>query len=258
MPLFKKWNYFPFRMFSILFLMGIWWIVSLFLSEKFLPGPLLVFRSVVDIFISGEFFKEMAKTFARVLIGFSFALFISVLVGVAMGIWKNIEKLFEPEILIGLTIPALCWTAISMMLFGLGEGAAVFSIVVLVSPMLVVNVLAGMKALDWELVEMARSFHASRRLIIAEVALPQLVPYILAGTRYGLGLAWKIVVIAEMMGLSNGIGYKISFWYGVFSMKEVLAWTLSFSSMMFIIEYGILGQLEKRLTRWRVHTIMRI
>lgn len=211
---------------------------------------------MVTIVADGDFLYHMSKTMIRVLIGFACSMILSLVAGVCMGIWKNVEQFMEPGVLIGLTIPALCWAAISVMLFGLSEITAVFTIVVLVTPMITVNILAGMKALDRDLTEMARAFGAGRKLIIREIVVPQLLPYLVAGMRFGLALSWKVVVIAEMMGLSNGIGYQISYSFGVFSMRDVLAWTLSFTGIMFVIEYGIIGRLEKRWSRWRVRAAL--
>lgn len=244
----------PWRAASFVALIAVWWILSITISGHFLPGPLLVGRSIVEIVTSGEFLHQMSLTVARVGLGFILAMLLSLALGISMGIWRVVEKSLEVQILVGLTIPALCWSAISVMLFGLGEMPAIFCVVVIVTPTITVNILAGMKALDQQLVEMAKVFRANRMLILREVIFPQLLPYVLAGSRYGLSLAWKVVVIAEMMGLSSGIGYQISYWYGMFSITKVFAWTLGFSAVMFVIEYGIIRPVESRCTRWRVRS----
>ena len=242
----------PWRTASVVALVAIWWLFSFVVPGHLLPGPAVVGRSVVEIVGSGEFLHHMAFTVARVGVGFVLAMLLSLSLGISMGIWRVAEKFLEAQILIGLTIPALCWSAIAVMLFGLGEAPAVFCVVVIVTPMITVNILAGMKALDRQLVEMAKVFRADRTLILQEVVFPQLLPYVLAGSRYGLGLAWKVVVIAEMMGLSSGVGYQISYWYGMFSLTKVFAWTLAFSAVMFVIEYAVIRPLESRWTRWQV------
>jgi len=236
---------------SILTVIFIWWIVSLFYRPEFLPSPFSVFQTVVKLFATGKFFFHMYKTLIRILIGFTLAMVLSTFLGVVMGISKYVEKFFEAEVLIGLTIPALCWAAISIMWFGLKDASAIFAIIALITPMITVNILQGMKALDKDVIEMGKAFKSNKKMIIQHIVLPQLVPYFFASIRFGLGLAWKVVVIAEMMGLSNGIGYMISFWFGLFSMKDVLAWTISFTLVMFVIEYGIIRSFEKRFTRWR-------
>ena len=240
---------------SILAVIFLWWIISLFYRPEFLPSPILVFQAVVKLFATGKFFFHMYKTVIRIVIGFTLAMVISTILGVIMGISKHVEKFFEAIVLIGLTIPALCWAAISIMWFGLKDASAIFAITALITPMITVNILQGMKALDKDVIEMGKVFKANKKMIVQHIVLPQLVPYFFASIRFGLGLAWKVVVIAEMMGLSNGIGYMISFWFGLFSMKDVLAWTISFTLVMFVIEYGIVRNFEKRLTHWRPVTV---
>jgi len=88
-------------------------------------------------------------------------------------------------------------------------------------------------------------------MMIRDVVIPQLVPYLLAATRFGLSLAWKVTVIAELLGLSNGIGYMIHYSFGVFSMVDVFAWTIAFTLVMVAFEYGLLKPLETRVTSWR-------
>lgn len=234
--------------FSIVFF---WWFLSLFFRSEFFPGPILVFKEALAILLSGQFFNHMYYTLFRIIWGFGLAMIVSLALGIAMGRSKYVEKFFEAEVLVGLTIPALAWSVISIMWFGLTDTSAIFAIVVLITPVITLNIVQGVKNIDKSLIEMANAFNANTSLIIKTIIIPQLLPYLFAATRFGLGLAWKTVVITEMLGLSNGIGYMIAFWFGMFSMKDVLAWTLSFTVVMLIFEYGLLGRLEKSLTRWR-------
>ena len=111
--------------------------------------------------------------------------------------------------------------------------------------------LGGVKSLDKELMDMSHVFHFTKWMKITQVILPQLVPNIFAATRYGLGLAWKVVVVVEMFGTSNGVGYQVMKSYQVFNMEGVIAWTLTFVVAMIVIEYGIINLAERRLTAWR-------
>lgn len=236
---------------SLITLILVWWALSLFFRPEFFPSPIMVFEDAWSIFVCGQFLSHMYYTLIRITAGFLLAMLISLIIGIAMGSSKYVEKFFEAEILVGLTIPALAWAVISIMWFGLKDFAAIFAITVLITPVITLNVVQGMKNLDKSLIDMAKTFEANRTLVIRSVIIPQLLPYLFAATRFGLGLAWKTVVIAEMLGLSNGIGYMIAFWFGMFSMKDVLAWTLSFTLVMLVFEYGLLGRLEKWATQWR-------
>jgi len=135
--------------------------------------------------------------------------------------------------------------------FGIRDAAAIFAIVIITAPIITLNIWEGTKALDAELSEMARAFRARPWLRLRHIVLPQLVPYLLASTRFGFALAWKVVVLSELLGLSNGIGFMINQAFGLFRMEGVLAWTLAFTLVMICIEFGIVKLVERRVTRWR-------
>lgn len=228
-----------------------WQLIAAFFPPSLLPGPVAVLGRVWTILVSGQFAFHMVHTLLRVGIGFLCAFVVSLGLGILMGVSRTAETFFEIEILIGLTVPSLAWAVVALMWFGISEVAPIFTIFVIILPLITVNMWQGTKALDAELIEMARAFRVRRAQVIREVVVPQLVPYLLAATRFGLSLAWKVAVIAEMLGISNGIGYMIHYAFGIFSMEEVLAWTLSFTLVMMALEYGLLNPFEARITRWR-------
>jgi NitT/TauT family transport system permease protein len=229
----------------------IWWPLSLVSTRTFFPGPIIVFSEVWDIVVSGEFIKPMCKTILRILFGFTSSMLISVIVGWLISTGGRTESFLKTYISVGLTVPALAWSIIAVMWLGLNDFAAIFAIIVLTVPMITQNIVQGIKNVDKQLLEMAEIFRINRPVILRSIVLPQLLPYILSASRYGIGLAWKTVVIVEMLGLSDGAGYMIAHSFSSFSMKRVLAWTVLFTLTMLLIEYGILERIENRLTRWR-------
>jgi NitT/TauT family transport system permease protein len=231
---------------SLLTMLVVWHAIARFFPPTLLPGPLPVFERVGGIMVSGQFVVHMAATMLRVAAGFLSAFLVSIGLGILMGVNRTAERFFEPEIVVGLTIPSLAWSVIALMWFGISELAPIFTIFVVLQPVITVNIWQGTKALDHEVVEMARAFRAGRAMVI-----PQLVPYLLAATRFGLSLAWKVTVIAELLGLSTGIGYMIHYSFGIFSMLDVFAWTIAFTLVMLALEYGFLKPLETRVTGWR-------
>lgn len=229
----------------------VWWLLSLFFPPNFFPGPATVLAKVSAILVTGEFIFHMGQTLKRVVVGFSLAFFISLATGILMGSYKTAEELLDLDILVGLTIPGLTWGMITLLWFGISDWAAIAAIVLVVVPVVTVNIWEGTRALDYELFEMGRSFEASRQLLLREIVIPQLVPYVFASVRFGLAMAWKVIVLSEMLGLSNGIGYMVNYSFGLFDMEGVMAWTLCFTLAMIIIEYGFLKVMEDRVTRWR-------
>ena len=235
---------------ALLSVVLLWWVLYL-IFPRLLPGPLSTFREAVRLLSEGTFFFHMFQSIRRVFVGAAVAMLFSIAVGIYMGTVVMGERFFQPLVVVGLTIPGLMWSLIAVMLFGINEIAPYFAVAVTIFPMLVINIWAGVKALDKELIDMSHVFHFSPWMKISQVIIPQLVPNIFAATRYGLGLAWKVVVVVEMFGTSNGVGYQVMKAYQVFNMESVIAWTLTFVAAMIIIEYGIINLIEKRMTAWR-------
>lgn len=238
------------RVAAILVLLLVWQVIS-FGYVAFVPGPAATLRRVADLVASGEFVRQAVPTILRVLAGFALALLGGTAVGILMGARRSLESFFELYVLVGLTVPGLAWAVLALMWFGISEIAPVFAILAVVWPMLAVNMWQGTKALDQDLLEMARAFKIARRRVVRDIVLPQLLPYLLAGSRFGFALGWKVVVLSEVFGLSSGIGYMINRSFSNYSLLNVLAWTISFSLLMGLFEYGALRPLERHLLRWR-------
>jgi NitT/TauT family transport system permease protein len=247
------WRRWPFlvHLASLVAMLAVWQAVASFFPPSLLPGPLPVFRKVWEIAVSGRFAFHMSQTLLRVAAGFLLAFLASIALGIFMGVSRTAERFFESAIVVGLTIPSLAWSVVALMWFGIGERAPIFTIFVILLPLITVNMVQGTKALDQEVIEMAHAFRAPRAMVIREVVIPQLVPYLLGATRFGLSLAWKVTVIAEMLGLSSGIGFMIHYSFGIFSMVDVFAWSIAFTLVMLALEYGILKPVETRITGWR-------
>jgi len=235
---------------AVLSVVAVWWLLYL-IYPRLLPSPVSTVREAMRLVSDGTFFFHMSQSLRRVFVGSIVAMFFSVGVGIYMGTVVVGERFFQPLVVLGLTIPGLMWALIAVMLFGINEWSPYFAVTVTIFPMLVINIWAGVKALDKELIDMSRVFHFTPWMKISQVIIPQLVPNIFAATRYGLGLAWKVVVVVEMFGTSNGVGYQVMKSYQVFNMEGVIAWTLTFVVAMIIIEYGAINFAERRLTAWR-------
>jgi NitT/TauT family transport system permease protein len=239
------------RVASVIALVSIWWLLSLFFPPSLVPKPWDTFAEVGAIVTSGNFFTEMGATLRRVLVGFGLAMIVSIPLGIFMGTLRSLESFFEPPVILGLTVPGLIWAVLAIMFFGLNETSAYAAVAVTIAPMLAISIWQGTKSIDKDLIDMSKVFHASAWSKVVDVILPQLISHILAAIRYGLGLAWKVVVVVEMFGFSNGVGYQVVRGFNVFSMKAVLAWTITFLVVMIVIEFGLIGWLERSVTRWR-------
>ncbi|MBI3076344.1 MAG: ABC transporter permease subunit [Deltaproteobacteria bacterium] len=149
------------------------------------------------------------------------------------------------------SIPSLCWSILGLLWFGLTEAAAVFVIAAIAFPVVVINVHEGVKNVDPALTKMAAVYRVPGRRVVSGLYLPSIFPYILSASRYGLGLSWKIAIIAEMLGMSSGVGFAIHYYYNLLNMEQVLAWTLLFTGVIIFVDQVILKRIEGVVMRWR-------
>ena len=189
-----------------------------------------------DLARDGEIQKHLLITLWRVFAGFLIAEVLGIIIGTAMGLNRALETLADGWVMILLTIPSLAYAIFALLAFGLSETAIIAAIAATTLPYVVVNIWSGVKAVDAGLLDMARAFRVQRWNTLRKVVLPQITPYIFSSSRYGIGIAWKIAVVVELMGASRGVGYMLNFSFGLFSMPHVLAWTAIVVVVMLFIE----------------------
>lgn len=242
---------------SILVLLLLWWVASKLMHDpEVLPGPVPIGRTIAMDFATpgpeGESaFFDFGITLARIFITFSASMFLGTAIGLAMGLSRVFERSLLAVIPLMLTMPTLLMVFLAVMWFGFGEAGGLVAVLAVVTPYIAVNVYEGAKAMDKSLMDMAVTFKARRPLLIRKVYLPQLMPYFFAAFRYGFGITWKIVALAETFGLKFGIGYMFFFWFEQFNMTQVLAWIIMFVVSMLILEHGVFARLESRAFAWR-------
>lgn len=240
-----------YRLASVLLMVCAWQVMSILLSPKYVPGPWSTFVAIVQNAESGALATHFLATMVRMLSSFALSMILGVIIGIVMGISRRGERILDLWVMVGLTVPSLCYVIICFLWLGLNDRAAILAIAWTTFPSITINIWQGVKAIDQRLIDMARAFRASRWRRIRRVVLPQVTPYLMAATRFGLGVVWKVTVLVELLGRSDGIGYMLNYSFQMFNMVEVFAWTLSFTLFMVIIELGILKPLERKLFRWR-------
>jgi NitT/TauT family transport system permease protein len=239
------------RVLSIASLLVAWLILAWIFPPTIVPGPIPVFKAMGQNIMSGQAFYHLYKTLLRVGLGLVLTMVLGVAVGTIMGLSHKGELFLDSWVMVGLTVPAIVYSIVCLLWFGLNEAAAIIAIGTAAFPAVSISIWQGIKAMDMQLVSMGQAFHLSRTAIIRKIIFPQLLPHILASMRYALGICWKICTTVELIGMSSGVGFQLNYWFGLFSMAQVFAWTLLFLFVMFAIEYLIFKPVEQRLTRWR-------
>jgi NitT/TauT family transport system permease protein len=150
-----------------------------------------------------------------------------------------------------LNLPALVIIVLAYIWAGLTETAAVSAVALNKLPIATVTVREGARSLDTALDEMAQVFRMRAWTRIRHVVLPQLAPYLAAAARSGLSLVWKIVLIVELLGRPNGVGFEIGVAFQLFDVTRILAYALAFVAVMLAVETLLVQPLERHIARWR-------
>ena len=244
------------RLSSFAVFIGIWQIAAVLLNSSTLPTPLTVLDRIVQETTSLELPYHLGITLSRVAISFTLAMLIGTIIGIAMGHWHRVDVFLDAWLTIGLNIPALVTIILCYIWIGLtginGDIAAVTAVAINKIPTVIVMVREGARAIEPELLQVARAFRLSSSLTLRKVYLPQLYPYLMAAARNGLSLIWKIVLVVELLGRSNGIGFRFSELFSFFDITGILAYTTVFAAVILLIETLLMRPLDRRIAAWRL------
>lgn len=237
---------------SLAGLMALWSALSLLQDDpRVLPGPWVVGPLIWKTLLSGALLSNIAATLLRVVLAFVLAMAIGLAFGLLMGRSRRADRWLDPWLIVFLNLPALVTIVLAYLWIGLNETAAVLAVAANKIPTVVVMVREGARALDPKLDDMARVFRMGRLARLRHVVAPQLAPYVAAAGRSGIALIWKIVLVVEFLGRSNGVGFQIHLYFQLFDVGMVLAYALSFVAVMLAIEALVFRPWERGVTRWR-------
>jgi len=229
----------------------VWYVAAEIAQSRLLPGPIAVLDYIYQETLHGELLTELGITLWRVAASFIVAMFIGSVIGLAMGQMPAVNRVLDPWLIVLLNLPALVIIILAYVWFGLNEAAAIGAVALNKIPNVVVTLREGARALDPGLDEMARAYRMSPWSKLRNVTLPQLQPYFAAASRSGLSLIWKIVLVVELLGRPNGVGFELHLNFQLFNVTAILGYTLAFVAVMLAIEYLLVQPLERYSTRWR-------
>lgn len=230
---------------------GIWQVAAAAADSDLLPGPVAVAAVIARQTASGELPFHLAITLARVAASFVVAMTIGGAIGVLMGRSRLVDRLFDFWIILLLNMPALVVIILAYVWMGLVEAAVIVAVALNKIPNVAVTMREGARALDRDYQEMAQSFALGRRARLFHVIMPQLYPFVAASARTGLALIWKIVLVAELLGQSNGVGFQLNLYFQLFDITGILAYAFSFILVIQAVEVFLLQPAERRVNRWR-------
>lgn len=239
------------RAVSLVALLGLWQLSVTLIAPRNLPAPAAVFGFMLAEAASGDLARHLAITLARVLAAFALAMAVGTAIGIAMGRRRMINRLADTWLILLLNTPALVIAVLCYVWIGLTETAVVVAVALNKIPNVAVTLREGARALDPRLDEIGLVYRFSWAKRLRHIVLPQLAPYTAAAARSGIALIWKVVLLVELLGRSNGVGFAIHLAFQTFDVTAILGYTLAFAAVMLAIEYGLMQPAERRASRWR-------
>jgi NitT/TauT family transport system permease protein len=239
------------RLISLGLLIAAWSIGSHFAGARLLPEPQAVALAIIAEARSGALAFNLAVTLARVAASFLIAMTLGTVLGLLMGRHRSVDRLGDPWLVVLLNLPALVIIVLAYIWAGLTETAAIAAVALNKLPIATVTVREGARSLDAGLDDMAQVFRMGPWVRLRHVVFPQLAPYLAAAARSGLSLVWKIVLIVELLGRPNGVGFEIGIAFQLFDVTRILAYALAFVAVMLVIETFLVQPLERHVSRWR-------
>ncbi|TDX29740.1 ABC transporter permease [Rhodovulum visakhapatnamense] len=237
---------------SILGLFALWaGAAALTADAQILPFPWALAEPLAEAIRSGELPYHLGRTLIRVAWAFCLAMGLGLALGLAMGRLPRLDRWLDPWLVVFLNLPALVLIVLCYLWIGLTETAAIVAVTLNKIPQVTTVIREGARALSRDLDAMARVYRMPGLARLRHVVLPQLAPFIVAAARSGIAVIWKIVLVVEFLGRSDGIGFQIHLYFQLFDVTMVLVYALSFVVVMLAVEWLLLQPWERRIRRWR-------
>ena len=219
------------------------------INASLVPPPTAVAVTIATIIATAAFVEPLAATLYLLFIAYFGASALAIALGLVMGRFRAVYNLFEPlvELLRPLPKPALLPPLI--LFLGLGDAMKLAVIGLGVFFPVLINTVQGVRGVDPILVDTGRTFRCGRAALLLRIVLPASMPLILAGMRVGLGLGLILVVIAEMLAGTGGVGYLIIDMQRSFRVRDMYAWIVILALLGYALNFVFL-QIEKRIIHW--------
>ena len=228
-----------------------WYLLARFqvFPQTLLIPPLLVWRTIVDLWNSGDLQTHMGWSLRRVALGYGIGAGAGIAVGAALGSSRRLEAWFGPTLDIFKQVPVFAWAPMMIVFFGIEESSKLAFVAVACFYPVLLNTSQGVKSVQAKLLEVGEVFGLSPREIFLRIVIPSALPAVLAGLRQSIALAWMAVVSAELLGAESGIGFYMTYSRQLFQMDGVLAGVLLVGAVG-IATNALFGAAQRWLVPW--------
>jgi ABC-type nitrate/sulfonate/bicarbonate transport system permease component len=228
-----------------------WWGLSLRYGAYVLPSPASVARGVGEIVRGGEIWRHAGASLARIAVGFGAAVLVAVLLGLLAFLSRLARGVVHDALAVLNATSVFVWIVISIIWFGLSNWAPIFTTFMITLPVVASNVVEGVAGVDRRLLEMGEVYRLPGRQKFTAIVVPSTLPYLIAGMKVGFGLALKVSVVAEIFGVTSGIGYVMNYSREILATQMVFVWALVMIAIMGLTDTLVFNTISRRLTRWQ-------
>lgn len=227
-----------------------------YVAPRIYPQPLDVWDEVLGILSGqsaavGTSYEHAVATGQRVLSAFIIAMSLGTLAGVAMGRSKFLFDVLDGLLWVFLSIPSIIWAFILVVTIGIREVVPILALLGILLPVVAIQVAEGTKSLPAGIQELANSYKVFGFERLQHVYIPFLIPFIASSARVAFALGIRIIVVAEVVGLSRGVGFEMNYWYATVEMAPLVAWSILLATVGLVIDFTVFSPIERRATVWR-------
>jgi NitT/TauT family transport system permease protein len=193
----------------LMVLIAIWWLAVIATHSAIFPTPWDVVTGIGQLIRDGSLWRHIGASLLRVATGFGLAVCVAIPLGLWMGWVRGAYRTLNPLFQILRPISPIAWIPIAILWFGVGDASPIYLIFISSVFPMIVQTVVGVHTIEKRYLRAAENFGVSHRTLFMRVVIPAVLPQILVGMRIGLGVAWLVVVAAEMIALHSGLGYMI-------------------------------------------------
>lgn len=236
---------------SIFLFLALWDVGNQLYGNLVLPSPKETFSTLFTMLYDESVWENIILTVKRAMIGFLISSLIGSFLGLLAGLFITASMMSRPIVTILVGMPPIAWIVLAMIWFGMSDTTVIFTVVVASFPIVFVGALQGTRTIEGDLNEMADSFKVPFFMKFTDLYFPHIFSYIFPAWISALGMAWKIVVMAELLSANDGIGASLAIARSHLDTPTALALVVIMIGSLLLIEYLILEPIKREVELWR-------
>lgn len=236
---------------GFMLLLAGWQVLSMNMHEILLASPVHAAVSLWSMIGTSYFDEHFWTTLKRISMGIIFGGSVGFLLGIAAGLHEDIKNILEPLRWLIMSVPPVVVVVLAMLWFGMGSTMVVFIISVLVAPNIYINTARGLEMIDKTLVEMARLYKFNFFMLLKHVYTPAIIGPLSAAVVMVTCQGGRTVVMAELLGANDGIGYALGVTRSNLEIPELFAWVLTSLIIVAVFEFILFRPVQNYFMRWK-------